>query len=416
MTKTTVRKKINNAFWATFAKNYWEKKPGAFKGRDFTLLEIDAQQIFELLLLYSDHCRKTRTIEGLKFYIDGQKQYIDDVLELLPLKHDRSLHGYHQRLSRELSDYCLVCDELMQVSMAHWNLLGEFMRGLYKHTGLPNRFAEIGLYLGNYRKTPFGVHVDGCGVLSIPVAGVKTFRLWTPEFIEKNPDLKEAHSYGNYKKNSSLLTAKPGDITYWPSKYWHIAESDGSFSATWSIGVWVDQPASELLIQTIRPLISRKLKSNAKSSSIHFASPPAENGHIGNLPSVLNESIQTLLNLSKAELHDVFLRRWLETVSKNGFKNAPKPNLQSRLKRQDRLQRKSSQPITWSVLSDRRLCIAANGILIDLPNSEKTISLIENLNLGKTCAVNKVNALEFTCLQTLLQNHAVTKVISRSKV
>ena len=176
---------LDQEFWKHFAKNIWEKQALALKNVKSGLLEMSAAEIFDLLVLYSDRCRKLNDPEGFKFYIDGFKAGPEDVLQVLPEKSDKSLLGYHQRMEAEFSDYCLVCDELLQVNLKKQHLLTDFTDELYRHVGFPNRFSEMGLYLGNYRQTPFGVHVDSCGVFSFPVAGTKNFRLWPAGYGEK---------------------------------------------------------------------------------------------------------------------------------------------------------------------------------------------------------------------------------------
>ncbi|MGZ3791989.1 MAG: JmjC domain-containing protein, partial [Bdellovibrio sp.] len=154
---------LDQNFWRNFAKNIWEKKPLLLKNVKSGLLEMGDTEIFNLLVLYSDRCRKLKNPEGFKFYIHGYKAEAEDVLQVLPVKKDKSLLGYHARMKALFSDYCLVCDELLKVNLKKQHLLTEFTDELYRHVGFPNRFSEMGLYLGNYRKTPFGVHVDSCG-------------------------------------------------------------------------------------------------------------------------------------------------------------------------------------------------------------------------------------------------------------
>ncbi len=176
-------------FWSNFSRVYWEKKPVAIKSA--ALPAIGPEEIFKLLVKYCDRCRKRDSVDGIKFYVDGVRLESFEAIEHLPVAKDLSLEGYNRRISAEFCDYGLVCDELMQVlpsGDAKREALGEFVRGLYEFTGIPNRFAEMGLYLGNYKRTPFGVHIDPCSVFSIPVIGEKTFRLWDPAFVKKIPN------------------------------------------------------------------------------------------------------------------------------------------------------------------------------------------------------------------------------------
>jgi len=369
-------------FWSKFAKDFWEKKPGVFRKTRLPILEIDADHIFELLVQYSNQCRKTQIVTGFKLYIDGQRQFDSEVLDCLPSKKDRSLQGYHTRMSQQYTDYCLVCDELLQGTREKWDVLSVFVQGLYKHVGMPTRFAEIGLYLGNYRRTPFGVHIDGCGVFSIPVLGKKKFRLWTTEYVKKHPHLVEAHTYREFKPGSSTLIVQPDDISYWPSAYWHIAESDGSFNATWSIGVWVDEPFSETFTRNLKPLIVSKLGKIGDARAIDVVA--RQLGEVTKLPVILQRSIEVLHGLTEAELRDTMLKYWLDHSSKQGFKNGPAPRVYARLNPD------TSALISWARLSNGQVCVAANGIVTEIPGTDQAVLVLQDLNSGASFSVSQL--------------------------
>lgn len=390
MTKKSRKLKLDAGFWRKFSKLNWEKKPAVFKNVESPILSINAEQIFTILVQFCERCRKTGSTDGLKFYVNGQPQYFDQILESLPVQTDRSLAGYHRRMSQQYADYCLVCDHLLKVSSEQWDLLGSFMQGLFDQVGLPNRFAEIGLYLGNYRKTPFGVHVDGCGVLSLPVVGRKKFRLWDAKYVAKNPDLKESHRYSAFKAGSSLLQAGPGDMTYWPSSYWHIAESTGEFSATWSIGVWVDQDYSEILTEILRPLLSQKLAGDAKAKAIRYRKKQDAFGRVTELPDVLNRSIALLMNLRREpeKIADEFLRYWLMRLSRQGFKEAPSRRPLPPLLAKDVVARKNQSLIRWAPLANGQLCLALNGRLFEIKDTLKSRQFMQKLNRGESCALD----------------------------
>lgn len=306
--------KLDSHFWQGFHKNIWQKNAVVIKNVSTPLLQMDADYVFNLLVDYSARCRKLKTLSGLKFFVDGQRQYDEDVLQILPIKKDKSFVGYHARMNKLFSDYCLVCDELLQVNKSKKNLLTSFTDELYKHVGFPNRFSEMGLYIGNYKKTPFGVHVDACDVFSFPVVGTKNFRIWKPDYIKKNKSLIESHSYEKHKKNSLLLTAQPTDMIYWPSSAWHIAESDGSFSSTWSLGVWVDKTHAEVISEVFNDIIKKELKNLGQSKTTKLSA----NKNV--LPEIYKKSAHTLSRLTKKQLETEFLKSWKVLISKQGLK------------------------------------------------------------------------------------------------
>lgn len=373
--------------WNKFSKLHWEKKPYLFKKFSSPLSEITEKQIFSMLVQYSDLCRKNKDSQGFKLYIDGQMQHPEDILQILPLKKDKTLAGYHQRMEKLFSDYCLVCDELLQVSHENSTRLHDFTKNLYSYVGFPNRFTEIGLYLGNYKKTPFGVHLDSCGVFSFPVVGKKSFRLWTPEFAKKNPSIDRTMNYSKFNKHSLLFEVHPGDMSYWPSSSWHIAESDGSFNATWSLGVWVDKTHQECIEEALKPLLISKLKNTDDKSS--QSTNPQDNGKASILPIEYLNSISTIKKLSENDLHDAFLKYWLRMNSKNGFKLINNETAQKKISSKSKLKMQKSNCILWSKLkSNSDIIYAYQGRLFEHNNSPNFLKLIQELNLGKVCLVS----------------------------
>lgn len=400
------RHPFDRRFWKRFASQIWEKKHLVLKNIDSPLREMTPEQIFTLLVSFADDCRKRRNPEGFKFYVDGQKLYDDEVLQNLPRKMDKTLLGYHKRMNSQYSDYCLVCDELLQVQNDKQVLLADFTAELYRHVGFPNRFSELGLYLGNYRKTPFGVHVDGCGVFSFPIIGQKKFRLWSDDFVRKNPDLIEAHTYTRFKKNSRLLTAEPGDMVYWPSSDWHIAESDGAFSATWSLGVWVDRPHRDDISENLMTLLNEKLGARAQYKMVPFQQLHQKNGQVKELPEIFRDSISELLRLSENEIKNHFLKAWMNHISKQGFKVIPKERV--KIKMTDRLRlRQIRSPILWLQSErDGKTLYSSGGVLVEHQNSKNLLKLVKALNSGQSCQIQQFlngtsRAQDLKCLQIL---------------
>lgn len=374
----------HHKFWDSFAQKYWEKKSLLVKNFKNPIIDIDQNEIFKMLVEFSNRCRKSKSSDGFKLYIEGQQLHPTEVLQFLPLQTDKTLAGYNARMEKDFSDYCLVCDELLQTSQEHWENLHKFTRHLYSHVGFPNRFAEMGLYLGNYRKTPFGVHVDGCSVFSFPVIGHKIFRLWKPSFAAKNPSLDRAMNYNRFKKNSTTIKASQGDMTYWPSSAWHIAESDGTFNATWSIGVWVDRSHLQNVEQALTPILKTKLAASGSDTVTKDVSL-TNDGEVCSLPKNYLQSISEIKNISEAELYDTFMQAWLKLLSMQGFKTPP----HSKLSAKGIIQLPSSKVIIWTHLkSKKKILYAFQGSSLELAPSANIQRLVKALNSGKSCKLS----------------------------
>lgn len=401
---------LDKKFWQYFAKNIWEKKPLVLRNVKSALLEMGEAEIFDLLVVFSDRCRKLNNPEGFKFYIHGFKAEAEDVLQVLPEKSDKTLLGYHARMKSLFKDYCLVCDELLTVNLKKQELLNDFTADLYRHVGFPNRFAEMGLYLGNYKKTPFGVHVDSCGVFSFPVSGVKKFRLWSGPYGKKNPDLDRTFKYDKYKKDSQLVEARAGDMVYWPSSEWHIAESDGSFSATWSLGVWVDQPHKEMVAQSLRSLLDTKLGAAGEEVMTSFRELHNAEGEISELPDSYLKSIKVLQNLSEAELRENFLKAWMTHISLQGFKTIPQKEKSLKISAKTKvklLQKKSL--ILWqkSLIEKKKFYVSFGGRLLE-SSSQPLLNTMKSLNAGQECSLQGLKPQDLSLIQVLADAGALT--------
>ena len=378
----TPSRSLDHDFWARFARDTWERRPAVFPQISSPLVQMDPAEIFRLTVLYAEHCRKSRSAEGFKFFLDGQRVHEDEALKLLPRKSDKSLLGYHERMNAIFEDYCLVCDELLRVNFEKHQIVSDFTAELYRHVGFPNRFAEIGLYLGNYRKTPFGVHVDGCGVFSFPVIGKKKFRIWDQSYIDKNPSLVRAFKYEKHKAKSMTLEAGPGDMTYWPSSSWHIAESDGSFSATWSLGVWVDRPHSAAVHEAVAALVTERLGPHAEQTVTTFSTLHEADGEVRGLPPLARKSLEALEKMSPADLELALLKNWMVHVSKEGLKTPPRTPATRKLTMRTSVQ-KGHHPLLW-LERDGRVFICVAGTIVD-GASAGLLKLVKALNAGKRC-------------------------------
>lgn len=400
-----MRTSAQNKFWDNFAKKSWERNPLLVKNFKSSIVEIDEYEIFKMLVDYSNKCRKLKSSDGFKLYIEGQMLHPAEVLQFLPVKSDKNLTGYHKRMEKYFPDYCLVCDELLQASQESWEKLQKFTGTLFSHVGFPNRFVEMGLYLGNYRKTPFGVHVDGCGVFSFPVVGHKTFRLWKPSFAKNNPALDRAMNYDRFKKASTTMKASHGDMAYWPSSAWHIAESDGSFNATWSLGVWVDRAHTDNAELALKPLLKTKQGASGGEKVIKSVSIQ-NNGEVNTLPENYLNSISAIKNISESELYDTFMHAWLKLASKQGFKTTHSSNLKLNLTSQ--IQLPKSKPILWAQLKTKPVNVYAfEGNTLEIPVSKNFHKLVKDLNSGKTCKLSDYltgtkKSQELKFLQTLM--------------
>lgn len=387
---------MTDIFWKEFAQNYWEKKVLCVRNSDSALSKITEADIFKMLVQFANRCRKKKDVTGFKFFIHGFRASDYDVLQILPVSRDKSLQGYHQRMSLLFKDYCLVCDDLLHVSQKHQSELLAFSKQLYKFVGFPNRFTEIGLYLGNYKKTPFGVHVDACGVFSFPVVGQKSFRIWSPEYVRKNPKLVRAQRYAQFKKGSSLIKLQAGDMSYWPSSAWHIAESDGSFSATWSLGVWVDKEQKQVVSEVFQKLVSEQLDSVDSKPTTSYCNLYLPDGQVAEMPEAYRQASKKIRQISEEQIQKSLLISWMGHISAGGFKSLPKEGLDWNMKAGLRLAN-LELPVLWIKESkSKKIFVGFAGQVSELPMDRDLLFFLKKINSGNSVDSKLIKELSLT--------------------
>ncbi|MEB3282145.1 MAG: hypothetical protein VKK42_24830 [Lyngbya sp.] len=127
-----------------------------------------------------------------------------------------------------IEDYALIVADWHQFDRALWEKIVVSLEGLTKLVGISASRMDTQLFLGNYKITPFGVHVDAASAFHFPIIGKKIIRFWPDSYAQKNPALHHARNYARFLENSSVIKAVPGQAIYWPSNYWHIGEGDGT--------------------------------------------------------------------------------------------------------------------------------------------------------------------------------------------
>lgn len=234
-----------------FAQSFWEQAPcvlsSAFCGNS-----ISEDDFFQVIVRYSNEYRSNNSKAQPRLYIDGELQHWESfsqlVADLLPQEADRTFCEYDDRVKNQLDhrEYTFNLGNIHQFDRDYWGTVCAFLQELYRFVGLPtdwNGWVDTGAFFGSYRTTPFGVHWGPMSVFTFPCVGTKVFRGWDNNYVTDHPTLEGAHEYSEHLTRSTVLDGTPGDVIYWPAKFWHTAERDTpSFTAAWSIGVWYNHP------------------------------------------------------------------------------------------------------------------------------------------------------------------------------
>lgn len=176
--------------------------------------------------------------------------------------------------------------------------------------------------------TPFGVHKDDKSAFQFIIAGRKKMRLWSSEFVERNPEIRCAHNYERFLDNAITFEAEAGDAMFWPESYWHVGESSEGLSICLSIGFY---DAEESRAET-----------------------------------ELGRNLDRLIQRTSARANDY-----------------PMPAVWQELNDEDTVRADSRFPIEWLFVEDFRVTVSANGHIFPFLADERIVRLLELLNTGK---------------------------------
>lgn len=376
-------------FWRGFVAEYWEKRPtvikNAFGGPITTPQELlrgvqEATARFHLL----DSGVRLRLYHGTGCH-HGEPG------SQLPAAEDKTLRDYVARLRSQLGgrECLLVINTLQRYAPELWRRFLELLSGLYPHTGLPADMADLDIFIGQYRRTPFGVHKDTASNFTFVIEGEKNMRVWPDEafpdremYWEDSSHVQQAH-VERMRDSSLLLRGEPGDVIYWPSSYWHVAESEDACSVTLNLALYLQAKPSALLLQAATMLLEQELEGEEdvrvpeglSALARRFTQRLSAQGEHAEQGPTLEGLVEEL---------------WLRKVSGFGFRTVPEP-LPPRPLVDDTLVRGDPRfPIHFKDLGNGELVCAALGHSRTLVSHPAMVGLLERLNSGQPARVREL--------------------------
>ncbi|MGB0035057.1 MAG: cupin domain-containing protein [Candidatus Acidiferrales bacterium] len=369
---------LDKKFWHGFTKRCWKQKPTVIRA-PFRNSIVTPPEVFQAVIKAGQRLGEPTDDHTL---LIGKRRFVmpKDLDRWLPRAKDVSLERYHARLKRAgINEEFAINVTDFQVELG-WNFfcrLRQFLKGLYEIAGVPPH-AEIDLFSGNYRQTPAGVHRDSAEVFCFVVDGTKRIRAWPANAIRSASPRKGPEPYKHHLKRSICLEGKAGDIIYWPSSYWHIAESDGRSASSLSVGLYYGSSiflavartfelwSHEILGQEDDPLASIPFSPRRVPPQIASTAKRVE-GQPGRLTRRL-------------------MREWMERITGYGFTLVPLAGGRSPLRLGRKLRANSESPILYKKLNGD-LVVCTNGRSIVVAHDRDLMNLLRSLSRGRVCAL-----------------------------
>lgn len=377
--------------WKTFVRHHHGRRPTVF--RDVLDRPLASSgEVFEafLALMSGEHRSSALRIAG-----NGQRQ-LDLDLDMLPRSADRSVAGYVTRLSRRVSDPGIAVNHLQAGSSVLFGRVVPFLDALYSRIGVPTGGALLDLFAGTYRQSFVGLHKDEQDVFTFVLSGRKRFLLWPFETLADRFGVGEGARFRPHtltewggrletlRDDAIVVEAGPRDVIYWPSSYWHIAESDGAFVSTLALGIF---PRTKPVLVLTKALEELRGASQAPSLLHDFDSLPYGNTRSARARSQALREQGWRAILSSPELrHQECLvhETWL---SKMGFAHAPPRSSRRTVRRTDHVQVILPAAMRLVEPPAGELVLCAGGASLLLPRHGQIRALLRLLMQGKSHSV-----------------------------
>jgi hypothetical protein len=402
----------SDALLRELAEAVWEKRP-MHVGRGRVPL-MSSAELFQTVVRMADAFRRGEPTPepGFRWCHDG-KQIVRFVqgarpsaAKGLPRAEDGSFAGYHERLSG-LPSYFLQAPHLQAGDALVWQRCQSFLTRLYGYVGVPSQRAFCDVYVGRYQSTPFGIHIDGASNFTFGIEGKKTLYLWEPEFYHA----KLAHlvdvDYRRFLRHAIALTVGPGEVIYWPSRYWHIAEPSTELSVTMNIAYYGTfsaeshgQRAVERAVQA--RLAARRIElGEAEFGSVACGLSAKESRCVPHglrsstdsrgdlrIPEALTRAVDSVERDLPAQLRDDVTRAWVGHMTRLGFDHPPPMSEHDgALAPGTRLGRTSEAPIHLAQLRSGKLLCSANGRTMEVAERAWVRPLLRELNVRSSVRV-----------------------------
>ena len=381
------RRKFTPEFWSSFVEQYWGQRPLVIK-QPFAKPLTTSDEMFSAIKNASEQFRAGGPDCSFRFYTEEGFLLTGPKLQhYTPEISDSSAADYVDRMTNKLNGrrFGLVISQFQVHEAWLWQRVRKFLRGLSAELeALP--WVEIVSFLGNYDKTPFGIHRDEVSVFLFVIEGRKRIYVWPRDYFSDSDDVRLESDFEQLRRDAVVLEAEAGDIIFWPANFWHVGESVGGLSSSISIAIGPLHPA-EIVWNSLLTKIKERLEPSLATSK--FPTTPAEVQRRLKL-------ISKMSNLAVAELRkasgDPKLAQslrvlWLNLITGAGSDYVPPP-LPWRVLRDDQVIKGCPErPILWILDTDGEMLCSAQGHSFTIPADPGVIRMFKRLNRGEAARV-----------------------------
>jgi 50S ribosomal protein L16 3-hydroxylase len=378
--------------WGPFLESHWMKSPGSVSGVVGEAF-VTEDDIFTAALEAARENRGARGDKWMKLFVRNGN-LVSNLKNFVPVVEDGSWERYEERLRRDhgIHEFGLQIDN---IHLRNPDILAKVIplfEHVWRHRGISMMGVYVDAFIGNYARTPFGVHRDPLHDFMFMIKGQRRIRLWSPETGEACGIEERDLDYDPHLEEGLVLEGRPENILYWPPSYWHVGESAGlsiSMNVNFLSETRVGEGWSgiEPLLHAIRQQRRCKLL-RPSPPFVHFDAIQAS-GELA-VPKSLCEAIDGVREAcASGGFARAVVAQWLAHVSRFGFlpgHTRPTEVPRRRLSETGTVRAVPGFPFYW-VRHAGRILWACWGRCGELPDAEAGAHLLRRLMNGQPAQV-----------------------------
>lgn len=366
---------------------------------------------------------KLRTTQyGYRVYVDG-KQLDHTEMKLVydfPPYDGEALEDWAKRVFGE-KKFGMILNLGEKFNLALSKNIALKTQPYFEKVGFPREGINFSIFIGNYDKTPLGIHKDSAGedVMHFHLGpGNKTMYTWGKD---QYTDLTTIQKFDKQDVEGLLpysteFSFEEGDMYFMPEGEYHIGKQDGLSMA---LTLWRYNHTKGRLAKKLQSVVhSQFLKNNddllvADQNELGDTSGLEETLEIFEIPREMED-----LNF-KDLMREAYKDLRYSIHSNAGYRTSPFPIEQDVLfNLDDIIQLEKPYKILHKIsLSRDKMHVFVRGVKIELKNSDYIISLIDEINKGNPMKVQDLLAIldpswgkeiGFYILNLLYKNHGIT--------
>jgi hypothetical protein len=251
-----------------FSDQWWESflqktssltAPGVFEncfdGQRREFLERSVLQVVREI------CRLRTDRFGFRIWLDGEQMPstgLPRIFDNPPLEDERASDWAGRLFPGK--EFAVIINTGEKYVEALSQDIATLLAPLFARIGFPRDGINYTLFIGNYDKTPLGIHQDSRGenVMHFHLGPArKTMYVWTPETFEELTKANDRKDVAALTPHADTYAFGPGDLFFMPEGTYHIGEQQG---LSMGLTVWQYNHSNALLMRSIRRRLNKRLR------------------------------------------------------------------------------------------------------------------------------------------------------------